>query len=186
MDAGTPFLPGLFLTGIMRRPQAQSTGFLAKCEQAGMPWQGRTGSVNHSGHLWSPFTVTRGAAGQMPRQGPGTMRRGKKWLHPALLSFSSSDTCCRQGFAASTASPGVFGLWSQPQGSVTLTCSHIWGPSRPCLECARGAVTSGHVAPMCCKTQQVLSSHHPFTSTRTVARTPAGCWYKCPKGHGGT
>lgn len=97
MDAGTPFLPGLFLTGIMRRPQAQSTGFLAKCEQAGMPWQGRTGSANRSGHLWSPFTVTQGAAGQMPRQGPGMMRRGKRWLHPALLSLSPSDTCCRQG-----------------------------------------------------------------------------------------
>lgn len=29
-------LPGLFLTGIVRRPQAEFTGFLATCEKAGV------------------------------------------------------------------------------------------------------------------------------------------------------
>lgn len=53
-------------------PHAQSMGFLAKCEQEWVPWQGGTGSENSSGHLWSPFPVTQGAAGQIPRQGPWT------------------------------------------------------------------------------------------------------------------
>lgn len=105
-------LPGLFLPGVVRRPQAKSTSFLATFGEA------TGGSGEQLQTSLDSFTVNQRAAGQVLRQGRGG-QRGRRKGHILL-----SPPVALQSFAAIRGLQANQGLPGQVHSSTALTLSY--------------------------------------------------------------